>query len=47
MSDLHTKLHMFDKNPDLKRSKWPYSVIVISPPAGNRSDMFYSVTNSS
>ncbi len=25
-----------DKNPDLKRSKWPYSVIVIAPPAGNR-----------
>ncbi len=31
-----TKLHMFDKNPDLKRSKGPYSVIVIAPPAGNR-----------
>ncbi len=31
-----TKLHTFDKNPDLKRSKWPYSVIVIAPPAGNR-----------
>ncbi len=33
---IYTKLHMFDKNPDLKRSKWPYSVIVIAPPAGNR-----------
>ncbi len=31
-----TKLHMFDKTPDMKRSKWPYSVIVIAPPAGNR-----------
>ncbi len=31
-----TKIPMFDKTPDLKRSKWPYSVIVIAPPAGNR-----------
>ncbi len=31
-----TKLHMFDKTPDMKRSTWPYSVIVIAPPAGNR-----------
>ncbi len=31
-----TKLHMFDKTPDLKRSTSLYSVIVIAPPAGNR-----------
>ncbi len=31
-----TKLHMFDKTPDMKRSARPYSVIVIAPPAGNR-----------
>ncbi len=30
-----TKLHIFDKNPDLKRSKWPIQ-LVIAPPAGNR-----------
>ncbi len=33
---IYTKLHMFDKTPDMKRSKCPYSVIVIAPPAGNR-----------
>ncbi len=33
---IYTKLHTFDKNPDLKRVKWPYSVIVVAPPAGNR-----------
>ncbi len=31
-----TKLHMFHKTPDMKRSTLPYSVIVIAPPAGNR-----------
>ncbi len=25
-----TNLHMFDKTPDMKRSTWPYSVIVIA-----------------
>ncbi len=30
-----TKLHMFDKTPDMMRST-SYSVIVIAPPAGNR-----------
>ncbi len=33
---IYTKLHTFDKTPDMKRSKCPYSVIVIAPPAGNR-----------
>ncbi len=31
-----TNLHMFGKTPDMKRSTWPYSVIVTAPPAGNR-----------
>ncbi len=35
-SPICTKLHMFDKTPDLKRSKWPYSYKFIAPPAGNR-----------
>ncbi len=33
---IYTNLHMFDKTPDMKRSRGPYSVIVIAPPAGNR-----------
>ncbi len=33
---IYTKLHTFYKIPDMKRSKCPYSVIVIAPPAGNR-----------
>ncbi len=31
-----TKLHMFDKNPDLKRSSCQCLVIDIAPPSGNR-----------
>ncbi len=31
-----TKLHMFDKTPDMKRSTWPHSYNFIAPPAGNR-----------
>ncbi len=33
---IRTKLHMFDKTPDLKRSRGPHSYKLIAPPAGNR-----------
>ncbi len=31
-----TKIHMFDKTPDLKRFRGPHSYKLIAPPAGNR-----------
>ncbi len=31
-----TKIPMFDKTPDLKRSRGPHSYKLIAPPAGNR-----------
>ncbi len=33
---IYTKLHMFDKTPDMKRSKGQYLDVIIAPPVDNR-----------